>query len=144
MLRNQQTFLKNLTNKEIELNETILALRSENVELLEKICLLETKSPPNNDPNEQRHIYYQLPVSNSFSALSNKDNHEDDSVLTENSSSEGLQLGEWMKVTKKNRKKKENPQPKPTLSPIKSTQEVHQIKTPPINTSSSPIVCESS
>ena len=78
MLRNQQTFLKNLTNKEIELNETILALRSENVELLEKICLLQTKSPPNNDSNEQRRIYYQLPVSNSFSALSNKDNHEDD------------------------------------------------------------------
>ena len=76
--------------------------------------------------------------------MSNKDNHEDDSVLTENSSSEGLQLAEWMKVTKKNPKKKENPQPKPTLLPIKSTQEVHQIKTPPINTSPSPIVCESS
>ena len=41
-------------------------------------------------------------------------------------------------------KKKENPQPEPTLSPTKSTQEVHQIKTPPINTSLSPIVRKSS
>ena len=80
------------------------------------------------------------------------DNHEDTSVLTENSSFEGLQLVEWMKVTKKNPKKKENPQPKPTLlptltptlSPTKSTQEVHQPKTPPINTSPSTIVRESS
>ena len=45
---------------------------------------------------------------------------------------------------KKNVKKKENPQPEPTLSPTKSTQEVHQIKTPPINTSLSPIVRKSS
>ena len=30
--------------------------------------------------------------------------------------SEGLQLVEWTKVTKKNPKKNENPQPKPTLS----------------------------
>ena len=47
-------------------------------------------------------------------------------------------------MTKKNPKKKENPQPKPTLSPTKSTQKVYQIKTPPINTSPSPIVRESS
>ena len=91
---------ENLTNKEIELNETILALRSENAQLLEKIRLLETKSPPNNDSNEQQHIYYQATVSNSFSALSNKDNHEDTSALIENSSSEGLHVGEWTKVTK--------------------------------------------
>ena len=110
---------ENLTNKEIELNETIRVLRSENAQPLEKIRVLETKSPPNNDSNEQQHIYYQVPVSNSFSALSNKDNHEDTSVLTENPSSEGLQLGEWTKVTKKNPKKKENSQPKPTLSPTK-------------------------
>ena len=75
------------------LNETILAVRSENAQLLEKIRLLETKSPPNNDSNEQQHIYCRVPVSNSFSALSNKYNHEDTSVLTENSSSEGLQPG---------------------------------------------------
>ena len=81
---------ENLTNKEIELNETILALRSENAQLIEKIRSLETKSPPNNDSNEQQQIYYQVTVSNSFSALSNKDNHEDNSVLTENSSSDGL------------------------------------------------------
>ena len=81
---------ENLTNKEIELNETILALRSENAQLIKKIRSLETKSPPNNDSNEQQQIYYQVTVSNSFSALSNKDNHEDNSVLTENSSSEGL------------------------------------------------------
>ena len=43
---------ENLTNKVIELNETILALRSENAQLLEKICLLETKSLPNNDSSE--------------------------------------------------------------------------------------------
>ena len=80
------------------------------------------------------------------------DNHEDTSVLTENSSSESLQLAEWTKVTKKNPKKKENPQPKPTLSPAllptlsptKFTQELHQIKTPPINTSPSTTVRESS
>ena len=42
-----------LTNKVIELNETILALRSENAQLLEKIRLLETNSLPNNDSNEQ-------------------------------------------------------------------------------------------
>ena len=81
---------ENLANKEIELNETILVLKSENARLLEKIRLLETKSPPNNDSNEQQHIYYQVPVSNSFSALNNNDNHEDTSVLIENSSSEGL------------------------------------------------------
>ena len=72
------------------------------------------------------------------------DNYEDISVLTENSLFEGLQLGEWTKVTKKNPKKMENQQLKPTSSPTKSTQEVHQIKTPPINTSPSPIVHESS
>ena len=44
----------------------------------------------------------------------------------------------------KNSKKKENQQPKPNLSPMKSTQGVNQIKAPPINTSPSPIVCESS
>ena len=44
---------ENLTNKVIELNETILALRSENAQLLEKIRLLETNSLPNNDSNEQ-------------------------------------------------------------------------------------------
>ena len=44
---------ENLTNKEIELNESILAVRSENAQLLEKICLLEAKSLPNNDFNEQ-------------------------------------------------------------------------------------------
>ena len=47
-------------------------------------------------------------------------------------------------LRKKNPKKKEIPQPKPTLSPTNSTQEVHQIKTPPINTSPSTIVHESS
>ena len=72
------------------------------------------------------------------------DNHKDTSVLTENSSSQGLQLWEWTKVTKKNSKKKENPKPKPTLSPTKSTQEIHQIKNPPINTSPSLIVRETS
>ena len=68
--------------------------------------------------------------------------------MTENSSSEGLQLFEWTKVMKKNSKKKKNPQPKPTLLPTllptKSTQEVHQTETPPINTSPSAIVRESS
>ena len=135
---------ENVTNKVIELNETILALRSENAQLLEKIRLLETKSPRYNDSNEQQKIYYQVPVSNTFSTLRKMENHEDTLVLTENSSSEGLQLGDWTKVTKKNPKKKENPQPKPTLSPTKSTPEVHQIKTPPINTSPSPIIPESS
>ena len=140
-----------MANKKIELNETILALRSENAQLLEKICLLETNSPPNNDSNEQQNICYQIPVSNSFSTLRNMGNH-DTSVLTENSSSEGLQLVEWTKVTKKNPKKKENPQPKPnllpilspTLSPSKSTQEVHLTKTSPINASPSTIVRKSS
>ena len=127
---------ENLTNKWIELNETILPLRSEKAELLEKICLLERKSLSNNDSNEQQHIHYHVPVSNSFSALSNKENYEDTPVLTENSSSEGLQLGKWTEVTKKNPKKKGNSQLKPTLSPTKSTQEVQQIKTPPTNTSS--------
>ena len=143
---------ENLTNKVIELNETILALRSENAQLLEKIRLLETKSPPNNDSNEQQNIYYQVPISNSFSTLRNTGNHEDTSVLTGNSSSEGLQLIEWTKVTKENPKKKENPQPKPTLlltlsptlSSSKPTEEVHQTKTPPINTSPPTIVRESS
>ena len=135
---------ENVTNKVIELNETILALRSENAQQLEKIRLLETKSPSNNDSNEQQHIYYQVPFSNTFSALRNMDNHKDTSVLTENSSSQGLQLWEWTKVTKKNSKKKENPKPKPTLSPTKSTQEIHQIKTPPIKTSPSLIVRETS
>ena len=145
-------FSENLTNKVIELNETILALRSENVQRLEKICLLETKSPPKNDSNEQQNICYQVPVSDSFSTLRNMGDHEGTSVLTENSSSEGLQLVEWTKVAKKNPTKKENPQPKPTLlptlsttlSPSKFTQEVHQTKTPPINTSPSTIVRESS
>ena len=53
---------------------------------------------------------------------------------------------------KKNPKKKETPQPKPTLLPdlsptlssSKSTQEVHQTKTPPINTSPSTTIRESS
>ena len=141
-----------LTNKAIELNETILALRSEHSQLLEKIRLLETKSSPNNDSKEQQNTYYQVPVSNRLSTLRNLFNHEDTSFLTENSSSEGLQLVEWTKITKKNSKKKENLQSKPTLSPTlsltlsptKSTQEVHQIKTPPINTSPSTIVHESS
>ena len=142
---------ENVKNKVIELNETILALRSENAQQLEKIRLLEKNSPQNNHSNEQQNICYQIPVSNSFSTLRNMGNH-DISVLTENSSSEGLQLVEWTKVTKKNPKKKENPQPKPTLlptlsptlSPSKSTQEVHQTKTPPITTSPSTIVRESS
>ena len=96
-------------NKVIELNEIILALRSENAQLLEKIRLLEINSPPNNDSNEQQNIYYQVPVSNSFSTLRNMDNHEDTSVFTEHSSSEGLQLVEWTKVTKKKSKEKGNP-----------------------------------
>ena len=37
------------------------------------------------------------------------DNHEDTSVLTENSSSEGLQLVEWKKVTEKQSKEKGKP-----------------------------------
>ena len=49
---------ENVKNKVIELNETILALRSENAQLLEKIGSLETKSPPNNDSNEQQNICY--------------------------------------------------------------------------------------
>ena len=80
---------ENLANKVIELNETILALRSENAQLLEKIRLLETKSPPNNDSNEQQNIYYQVPVSHSFSTLRNMEHHEGTLVLPENSSSEG-------------------------------------------------------
>ena len=47
------------------------------------------------------------------------------------------------KEMKKNSRKKENPEPKRTLSPTKSTQEVHHIKTPPMNASPSPIVCKS-
>ena len=134
----------NLANKEIEINETISVLISENAQILDKIRLLETKALQNNDSNAQQHIYYQVPVTNSFSTFINMENHEDDSVLTENSLSEGLQLGEWTKVTNKNPKKKENSQPKPTLSTTKSTQEHHQIKTPPINTSPSPLVRGSS
>ena len=130
----------NLTNKEIEINEIISVLISENAQILDKIHLLETKALQNNDSNEQQHIYYQVPVSNSFSTFINMENHEGDSILTENYLSEGLPLGQWTKVTNKNPKKKENSQPKPTLSTTKSTQEVHQIKTPPINTSPSPIV----
>ena len=94
-----------LTNKVIELNETILALRSENAQQLEKIRLLEKNSPQNNHSNEQQNICYQIPVSNSFSTLRNMGNH-DISVLTENSSSEGLQLVEWTKVTKKIQRKR--------------------------------------
>ena len=60
---------ENLTNGEIELNETILAPRSENAQLFEKIRLLETKSPPNNDSNEQQHINHHFPISNSFRVL---------------------------------------------------------------------------
>ena len=101
---------ENLTNIVIELNETTLALRSKNVQLLEKICLLETNSPPNNDSNEQQNICYQIPVSNSFSTLRNMGNH-DTSVLTENSSSEGLQLVEWTKVTKKIQRKRKTHNP---------------------------------
>ena len=44
---------ENLTNKVTELNGTILTLRSENAQLLEKILLSETESLPNNDSNEQ-------------------------------------------------------------------------------------------
>ena len=44
---------ENLTNKITELNGTILTLRSENAQLLEKILLSETESLPNNDSNEQ-------------------------------------------------------------------------------------------
>ena len=125
-----------MTNKVIELNGTILTLRSENAQLLEKILLSETESLPNNDSNEQQNICYQVPVSNSFSTLRNIDNHEDTSVLTENSSSEGLQLVEWAKVTKKKSKEKGKPTTQtyliptllPTLLPTKSTQEVHQSK----------------
>ena len=134
----------NLTNKEIEINEIISVLISENAQILDKIHLLETKALQNNDSNEQQHIYYQVPVSNSFSTFINMENPEGDSILTENYLSEGLPLGQWTKVTNKNPKKKENSQPKPTLSTTKSTQEVHQIKTPPINTSPSPIVRGSS
>ena len=96
---------ENLTNKVIELNETILALRSENAQQLEKIRLLEKNSPQNNHSNEQQNICYQIPVSNSFSTLRNMGNH-DISVLTENSSSEGLQLVEWTEVTKKIQRKR--------------------------------------
>ena len=80
---------ENLANKVIELNETILALRSENAQLLEKIRLLETKSPPNNDSIEQQNIYYQVPVSHSFRTLRKMEHHEGTLVLPENSSSEG-------------------------------------------------------
>ena len=55
-----------------------------------------------------------------------------------------MQLREWTEVPKKNPKKNENPKPKPISSPTKFSKEVHQIKTPPINTSPSPIVRESS
>ena len=99
-------------NKVIELDEIILALGSENAQLLEKIRLLEINSPPNNDSNEQQNIYYQVPVSNSFSTLRNMDNHEDTSVFTEHSSSEGLQLVEWTKVYEKKiqrKRKSHNP-----------------------------------
>ena len=65
---------ENLTNKVIELNETILALRSENAQLLEKIRLLESNSPPNIDSN-------------------------------------GLQLVEWTKVTKKIQRKRKTHDP---------------------------------
>ena len=100
---------ENLTNKEIKLNKTILALRSENAQLLEKIRLLETKSPPNNDSNEQQNIYYQVHVSNNFSNLRNMGNDEETSVLTENFSSEGLQLVEWTKSYEKKSKEKGKP-----------------------------------
>ena len=56
--------------------------------LYEKIRLLETNSPPNNDFNEQQNICYEIPVWNSFSTLRNMGN-QDILVLTENSSSEG-------------------------------------------------------
>ena len=143
-----QILSENLTSKVIELNKSTLALRSENAQLLEKISLVETKSLPNNDFNEQQNICYQVPVSNSFSTLRNMNDHGNTSVLTENSSSEGLQLVEWTKVTIKT-KEKGKPTTllsslSPTLSPSKSTQEVHQTKTSPINTSPSTIVRESS
>ena len=64
---------ENLTNKVI-VNETILALRSENAQLLEKIRLLESNSPPNIDSN-------------------------------------GLQLVEWTKVTKKIQRKRKTHDP---------------------------------
>ena len=95
---------ENLANIVIELNETTLALRSENVQLLEKIRLLQTNSPPNNDSNEQQNISYQIPVLSSFSTLRSMGNHEDTTVLAEHSSSEGFQLVEWTKFTKKNPK----------------------------------------
>ena len=95
---------ENLANIVIELNETTLALRSENVQLLEKIRLLQTNSPPNNDSNEQQNISYQIPVLNSFSTLRNMGNLEDTTVLAEHSLSEGFQLVEWTKFTKKNPK----------------------------------------
>ena len=65
---------ENVKNKVIELNETILALRSENAQLLEKIRLLESNSPPNIDSN-------------------------------------GLQLVEWTKVTKKIQRKRKTHDP---------------------------------
>ena len=81
---------ENLANIVIELNETTLALRSEYVQLLEKIRLLQTNSPPNNDSNEQQNISYQIPVLSTFSTLRNMDNHEDTTVLADNSLSEGF------------------------------------------------------
>ena len=99
-------FSENLTNKVIELNKSTLGLRLENAQLLKKICLVETKSLPNNDFNEQQNICYQVPVSNSFSTLRNMNDHGNTSVLTENSSYESLQLVEWTKVTKKIQRKR--------------------------------------
>ena len=100
---------ENLANIVIELNETTLALRSEYVQLLEKIRLLQTNYPPNNDSTKQQNISYQIPVLNSFSTLRNMDNHEDTTVLAENSLSEGFQLNEWMKFTKIKSKEKGKP-----------------------------------
>ena len=100
---------ENLANIVIELNETTLALRSEYVQLLEKIRLLQTNYPPNNDSTKQQNISYQIPVLSSFSTLRNMDNHEDTTVLAENSLSEGFQLNEWMKFTKIKSKEKGKP-----------------------------------
>ena len=92
---------ENLANIVIELNETTLALRSEYVQLLEKIRLLQTNYPPNNDSTKQQNISYQIPVLSSFSTLRNMGNHEDTTILAEHSLSEGFQLVEWTKFTKK-------------------------------------------
>ena len=100
---------ENLANIVIELNETTLALRSEYVQLLEKIRLLQTNYPPNNDSTKQQNISYQIPVLSSFSTLRNMDNHEDTTVLAENSLSEDFQLNEWMKFTKIKSKEKGKP-----------------------------------